>query len=131
MLCLPITPTISVAAPMVRGRSLAAAAASSISRGRLPTDPVGTATLTFTGLQPGTDIVVLRAGTDEALLDLNETAGSSHAYTYSLFSTQTVVDIAFYKAGFVPHTSIRNFTLPSSNAVLPITQVPDRNYRNP
>ena len=98
---------------------------------RLPTDPVGFATLTFTGLQPGTDIVVLRGGTDDVLLDLNEAPGISYAYTYSLFSTPTVVDIAFYKAGFVPHTSIRNFTLPSSNAVLPIAQVADRNYRNP
>lgn len=98
---------------------------------RLPTDPVGFSTLTFTGLQPGTDIVVLRSGTDEALLDVNEVPGSSYAYTYSLFSAPTVVDIAFYKAGFVPHTSIRNFTLPSSNAVLPIAQWTDRNYRNP
>lgn len=104
---------------------------SAVGRQRLPNEAVGQAVLTFTGLQPGTDVVVLRAGTDDALLDLNETAGSSYAYTYSLFSAPTVVDIAFYKAGFVPHTSIRNFTLPSTNAVLPISQVADRNYRNP
>lgn len=98
---------------------------------RLPSDPIGFSTLTFTGLQAGTDIVVLRAGTDEVLLDLNETPGSSYAFTYSLFSAPTVVDVAFYKSGFVPHTSIRGFTLPTGNAVLPIAQVPDRNYRNP
>lgn len=116
--------------PLSRG-NMVDMAVSAFGVARLPTDPVGQATLTFEGLQPGTDIVVLRAGTDEALLDLNEAPGSSYAYTYSLFSTPTVVDIAFYKAGFVPHTSIRNFTLPSSNAVLPIAQVADRNYRNP
>lgn len=97
----------------------------------LPTDAIGSATVTFTGLQPGSDVVILRAGTEEVLLDANEVSGSTYTYPYSRFSAPTVVDIAFYKAGFVPHTSIRNFTLPASDAVLPIAQVADRNYRNP
>lgn len=97
----------------------------------LPTDAIGSSSVTFDGLQPGTDIVVLRAGTEEVLLDINEVAASSYTYAYPVYQAPTVVDIAFYKAGFVPHTSIRNFTLPSSNAVLPIAQVADRNYRNP
>lgn len=98
---------------------------------RRPTDPIGSATLTLTGLQPGSDIVILRAGTEDELINVDAHPGTSYPFTFDLFVTPTVVDLAIYKAGCVPYTAVRNFELPISNAVLPVSQQLDRNYSNP
>ena len=97
---------------------------------RLPTDPVGSAVLTLTGLQPGSDIVVLLAGTETELLNVDAHAGVSYGWSSDRFVAPTTVDIGVFKTGFVPFY-IRGYTLASTDATLPIAQVADRNYRNP
>lgn len=87
--------------------------------------PLDQLTLTLSGLQVGTDIVVLLAGTDTIVTQVDQHTLSSYAYQHS--TPGTAVDIGFHKAGFVPQY-IRNYTLPSSDAALPISQVADRNY---
>jgi hypothetical protein len=51
-------------------------------------------------------------------------AGTSYPYS---FSTGGAVDIGVLKAGYVP-LYVRNFTLPATDASLPISQTADRNY---
>lgn len=97
---------------------------------RLPTDPIGSAVLTLTGLQPGSDIVVLVAGTEAELLNVDAHAGTTYGWLSDRYVAPTVVDIGVFKTGFVPFY-VRGYTLASTDATLPIAQVADRNYRNP
>jgi hypothetical protein len=80
--------------------------------------------LTITNVVSGSDIVVLQAGTETVLDQIDQNIGSSWIYNYQII---TVVDIFVSKAGYVPFY-IRNYSLPSNNASLPITQIIDRNY---
>ena len=86
--------------------------------------PLPAITLTLTGIVSGSDIVVLQAGTETVLSQVDQNIGSSWIYGYG---TPTVVDIFVSKAGYVPFY-IRNYSLSSNNASLPIAQVIDRNY---
>lgn len=86
----------------------------------------GQKTLTLTGLVVGSDIVILTAGTETELVNVDANATSSYGYTYS-FVAGTFVDVAVYKAGYVPFV-VRGYELLNSNASLPIAQVLDRNY---
>jgi hypothetical protein len=81
-------------------------------------------TLTLTGLISGSDIVVLTAGTTTQLINVDSNPGTTYGYIYSSTST---VDIGIFKSGYVPFY-IRNYTLSSSDASLPVAQVADRNY---
>lgn len=86
--------------------------------------PLDTITLTLTGLQAGSDIVILQAGTETQLLDVQENAGTTYSYIYSTIQN---VDIGVFKQGYVPFY-IRNYALTSLDASLPIAQVADRNF---
>lgn len=88
--------------------------------------PLDTFNLTLTGLQPGSDVVVLAAGTETILATVEDWAGTSWTYQYE---TSQSVDVAVYKPGHIP-SFIRNYALGSSNASLPITQTPDASYLN-
>ena len=81
-------------------------------------------TLTLSGLQTGSDIVILDAGTSTIREQVDANAGTSYPYS---FSTGGAVDIGVLKAGYVP-LYVRNFTLPATDASLPISQTADRNY---
>lgn len=85
-----------------------------------------TKTLTLTGIQTLSDIVILTAGTTTELLDLNENAGTTYAYSYA-YVAATYIDIGIFKAGYVPFY-IRNYLLPNADGSLPIAQVIDRAY---
>lgn len=80
--------------------------------------------LTLTGLVSGSDIVILDAGTTTERVNVDANSGSTYVYS---FSTGGNVDICVYLAGYVPF-SIRNLTLPTANASVPVSQVLDRNY---
>jgi hypothetical protein len=86
--------------------------------------PLQTVTLSLTGLQTGTDIVILQAGTDVILQQQDSNSGSTYNYVYE---TVQNVDIGLIKPNYVP-LYIRNYPLSSSNASLPISQTFDRNY---
>lgn len=91
------------------------------------TNIVSGATLTLTGLQPGSDIVILEAGTTTERVNVDAHAGTSYGYAYTVNGS---VDIALFKVGFVP-TFVRGFTLDGVNASIPIVQRPDPAYSNP
>jgi len=88
--------------------------------------PLDTNTLTLTGLVTGSDVVVLQAGTETVLQQVDQNIGATWIYNYE---TPTTIDIGVFKSGYVPFY-IRNFTLQSANANLPITQTIDRNFIN-
>lgn len=83
-----------------------------------------TITLTLTGLQTGSDIVVLQAGTETELVNVDANAGTTYDYIYE---TPEDVDIGVFKIGYVPFY-IRSYTLASSDGSVPVAQVVDRNY---
>jgi hypothetical protein len=86
--------------------------------------PLDTYNLTLNGLVSDSDVVVLSAGTDVVLNQINQNVGNSWVHTYE---NATNIDIFVSKAGYVPFY-IRNYSLQSSDASLPIAQVIDRNY---
>lgn len=81
-------------------------------------------TVTFTGLPVGTDIVVLTAGTDTILAQVDAHGSTSYAYSYS--GTPTV-DVGFIKPGYVVQY-IRGLALGTTDSSIPVTLVADRNY---
>jgi hypothetical protein len=80
--------------------------------------------LTLTGLQTGSDIVVLAAGTETERVNVDANAGTTYDYTYE---TPEDIDIGVFKAGYVPFY-IRAYTLAASDGSVPVSQVADRNY---
>jgi len=87
--------------------------------------PATVVTLTLTGLELGSDIVILQAGTSTIMQDADAHPGSTYSYVYD---TLINVDICIYKTGYIPF-AIRNYTLQESDTSLPIDQVVDRNYQ--
>ena len=88
------------------------------------TYPLDMITLTLSGLVSGSDVVILQAGTETILATQEDINASSYAYVYEIATT---VDIRVYKPGYLPF-AIVNYALGSTNASLPIVQVPDVSY---
>jgi hypothetical protein len=88
--------------------------------------PLDLATLTLTNLIPGSDIVILQPGTSVEYVNSDANPGTTFEYEYEADSV-SAVDIAVYKAGYVPFF-VRNFAVTASGASLPIAQVVDRAY---
>ena len=86
----------------------------------------GQRTLTLTGIVSGSDVVILTAGTETELANIDANVGSTYAYSYT-YSAATFIDVCVYKAGYVPFT-VRNYLLADGDGSLPISQVLDRNY---
>lgn len=89
-------------------------------------EPVSSPYLNITGLQSGSDIVVLVAGTGTILQQIDAYSSSAWAWNYDP-DTVTSVDVCIYKPGFVP-LSIRNLSLTVAGASIPVAQAQDRNY---
>jgi len=73
-----------------------------------------------------TEYACAQAGTETVLQQVDQNIGATWIYNYE---TPTTIDIGVFKSGYVPFY-IRNFTLQSANANLPITQTIDRNFIN-
>lgn len=86
--------------------------------------PLDTLTLTLTGIQPGSDVVILQAGTTSILAQADAILGTTYSYVYSV---QQAINIRVYKNGLVPFF-INNYSLPASDASLPVAQVSDRAF---
>jgi len=88
------------------------------------TYPLDVNTVTFTGLPIGCDAVVLDAGTNTVLYQVDSYAGTSIPYTYSGADT---IDVGFIKPGYVPYY-IRNLSLTTTDSSIPVSLTVDRNY---
>lgn len=80
--------------------------------------------LTLTGLQTGSDIVVLQSGTTSILSSVDQNATTSWTYEYTTLQN---VDIGILKQGYKPYY-IRNYTLGSTNTTIPVSQLVDLAY---
>ena len=88
---------------------------------------VSGASLTLTGLKDGSDIVILQAGTETELANIDANTGTTYIFTYT---TVEDIDICVYKTGYEAYT-IRGYTLSGVDGSVPIAQRADRNYFNP
>lgn len=86
--------------------------------------PLDTFTLTVTGLQTGSDIVIYTAGTETLLGSVDANGGTTWGFVYE---TPSTVDIGVFKAGYVP-LYIRGLALSSADANIPVAQIVDRAY---
>jgi hypothetical protein len=85
-----------------------------------------TVSLTLTGLQPNSDIVILQSGTTNQLVDVNENPDTDYVYSYS-YSANTRIDVGVFLAGYIPYY-VRSYLLEATDSSLPISQVFDRNF---
>jgi hypothetical protein len=81
-------------------------------------------TVTFTGLPSGCDIVILTAGTNTIIDQVDQNVGTSYAYAYA--GTPTI-DVGFIKPGYQVQF-IRNLTLGLTSSTIPVSLIQDRNY---
>lgn len=84
--------------------------------------------LTISGLITGSDISITEASTDTELINVDANVGTTYDYTYNGADAGDSIDVAVYKAGYVPYY-IRGLILssnPTSSAQ--VAQVADRNY---
>ena len=88
------------------------------------TYPLDTITLTLTGLISGSDVAIIANGTETVLSTQEDISGTTYNYVYE---TAQAVDIRVFKTGYYPF-SIANYSLGTSNASLPVAQVPDVSY---
>lgn len=92
--------------------------------------PLSTATLSFTGLQPGTEVRCY-TGTSPAtaveIAGIESTAGSTFSFTHSVGGTAGYIMI--FALGYQP--IIIPYTYKTTDDSLLIQQVVDRNYSNP
>ena len=86
--------------------------------------PIPGILLSITGLQVGSDVVILEAGTTNVIGGVDQCQSSTWAYDYTTIQS---VDIGIIKPGFVP-LYIRGYALGSTAANLPVAQQFDRNY---
>jgi hypothetical protein len=82
--------------------------------------------LTLTGLQDGSDIVILTAGTTTERVNIDANSGTTYQFSYA-YTASDYVDIQVFKAGYVPFI-VRSYLLPNADGSLPIAQVVDRYY---
>ncbi len=88
--------------------------------------PLDTFTFGLTGLVAGSDVTILSTGTETVLDNQEDLSGTTYSFNYE---TPSAIDISIYKPGYIP-AYIRNFTLASANASLPVSQVADPSYLN-
>ncbi len=92
--------------------------------GRITVDPSFVPDVTVTGVVPGSDVVILEAGTTNVLATGNAILGTTYNYPSD---EPDVIDIGILQNGYVP-LYVRNFNLNQAGATLPVAQVADRNF---
>lgn len=93
--------------------------------------------VTITNLIPGTEVRVYPAQDFNSPNDLTEiggveNTGSPSEFTFSA-AAGAIVDIVVLNRDYVlpPANRIRNFVVPTTDTSFPVSQIIDRNYRNP
>lgn len=86
-------------------------------------------TLSFTGLQPGTEVRVFRTS-DGVELAGTESSGTSFSYNYEWDGADLQVDIVLHHINYLPIRYAGQY-LGSGGLSIPVQQTFDRNYTNP
>lgn len=96
----------------------------------LPSDPVGQVTITFSGVKAGSEIKLISsgmtiiAGTDSASFNTSFVVDK-----YTVGSANNVIRILIIALGY--EIIDISFTIPQSDASIPVFQRIDRTYNNP
>ena len=85
---------------------------------------VSLATLTIEVSESGADVVILEAGTNTVLASVDAQLGTTFEYSYTIVQN---IDIGVIKQGFIVNYTY-GYSLPTSNSILPINLINDRNY---
>lgn len=91
------------------------------------TTVVAAVNLTLANLITGSEIRIYEAGTTT---EVDGTENSTSSFVYSFEAGAPNVDIRIFHLDYLPF-NILNYTLPTSNTSIPISQIFDRNYSNP
>ena len=84
--------------------------------------------LSLTGLQTGTEVRIMQAGTDNELTGAENVTGGSFSWLYDFDQYQTVdIHIHHLQYQFI---RLENFSLTATGSTVPIQQIKDRNYQN-
>jgi hypothetical protein len=86
--------------------------------------PLDLINFSLSGLVSNSDVTILAAGTETVLSNTEDISGNNYTYIYT---TPQAIDITVYKPGYIP-AYIRNYSLGSTNATLPIKQTEDSTY---
>jgi hypothetical protein len=87
------------------------------------------ATLTLVGVKDHSEVRIYIAGTQTELYGVEDKEeGVDPAYSYTTIQN---VDIVVHNVENYQYWRLANFPLPSADSSLPVSQIPDRNYRNP
>lgn len=121
---------VSAAETAVTASAIGCAGWSLINLGfTITTAPIVDPSLILTNMVSGSDLVILEAGTETELLNVDSNASTSYEWDYDP-DLVSAIDICVYKAGYVPYI-IRNYSPGSTGGSIPVSQTLDRNYRNP
>lgn len=82
--------------------------------------------LTLTGLQTGSDVVILTPNTTTVLDSVDSIGGTTYSLAYDP-DVFTNVDVRVYKAGYMPF-SVHNVDLGSQGLTIPVVQLVDPSY---
>ena len=87
-------------------------------------------TLTLTGLATNTEVTVVRQSDSAVLHHTENVTTGSDSYQYN--TGGTLVDVLIFHVDYdIDVSNLMDYTLPSSDTTIPITQVLDLNYYNP
>lgn len=87
------------------------------------------ATMTLTGIADHSEVRIYAAGTQTELYGIEDKLeGVDPAYSYT---TAQAVDIVVHNVAGYQYWRLANYTLPSTDSTLPVSQIPERVYRNP
>lgn len=86
--------------------------------------PLDVVTLTVTGLQTGSDVVIYKSSDGSVLSSVDANSTTSWNYVYETIQN---IDIGVFKSGYIPYY-IRGYVLTSSDSSVPVSQVVDRAY---
>ena len=93
--------------------------------------PVGfeaSATLTLKNVKDGSEVRIYKTGTTEQLYGLeSKDTGVDPSYSYT---TSQNVDIVIHSLPY-QYYRLNNYSLPTADTDLPVSQITDRNYKNP
>jgi len=120
----PLKVRIVTAATNTSSITSLALTTASTNANRAATYPLDVTKITFTGLPTGCDIVVLTAGTNTVLAQVDTNPTTSYTFTYE--GTPNI-DVGFIKEGYIPYY-IRNLLLSSVDSSIPVAMTADRNF---
>lgn len=101
-----------------------------LSLAKIPSDPLGVTTVTFSGVVPGTEIAVIDSN-GNIVADVENCVANQQIALPFYQSGNSLNDVTFRLISLQYVDQDISFTLTPSNVTVPVQQRIDRNYLNP